>query len=338
MLANLFKISTSSLPAETAAQYYAGYLWAVKQEDKRDEIVSCFKTDINLNDMLQKIMDADREGKTEDAKKLWSKAESHWTKSLKECTKDSIYDEYKALDQYTKDVMSRKDIDDFLAKRYTEYKAEIDQFSEIMLTRWDNGVYFDAGMYDGYIAQRMGLVESPYLYNFGYEGGEDGPERDMMGPAQFIAGWLYGVSGQTIDKRDAILSCFEPSTDLMNRVYHAMNQYIKGNKDKGDDAWKEAIELYKPALAGCDAQGITEPLQEFKQKMADMTGDKKWHKKSERIYNDNKAEIDESNKNQFKTWWEGVPFDSGMFAGRIDEVYLRNFMPSHEEPAGLHLF
>ena len=98
MLANLFKISTSSLPAETAAQYYAGYLWAVKQEDKRDEIVGCFKTDIDLNDMLQKIMDADREGKTEDAKKLWDKAESHWTKSLKECTKDSIYDEYKALE------------------------------------------------------------------------------------------------------------------------------------------------------------------------------------------------------------------------------------------------
>jgi hypothetical protein len=258
MLANLFKGVTTTLPAETAAEYYAGYLWAVKEEDKRDEIVGCFKTDNDLNDMLSKIMDADREGKTEDAKKLWEKAESHWSTSLKECTEDSVYDEYKALDKFTKDVMSRSDIDDYLAKRYTEYKAEIDQFSGIMLTRWDNGVYFDAGMYDGYIAQRMGLVESPY--NFGFEGGEDGPERDMMGPAQFVAGWLYGVSGQTIDKKNAILDCFEPSTDLMNRVYHAMNQYIKGNKSKGDEAWKEAIELFKPALASCDAQGITAPL------------------------------------------------------------------------------
>ena len=39
-------------PAETAAEYYAGYLWAVKEEDKRDEIVGCFKTDSDLNDML----------------------------------------------------------------------------------------------------------------------------------------------------------------------------------------------------------------------------------------------------------------------------------------------
>ena len=231
--------------------------------------------------------------------------------------------------------MSRSDIDDFLAKRYTEYKAEIDQFSEIMLTRWDNGVYFDAGMYDGYIAQRMGLVESPY--NFGYEGGEDGPERDMMGPAQFIAGWLYGVSGQYAEKRDAILECFEPSTDLMNRVYHAMNQYIKGNKDKGDEAWKEAIELYKPALAKCDAEGITTPLEEYRQKMVDMVSDKKWEKKSERIYSENKEVIDETNRNQFKTWWEGVPFDSGMFAGRIDAIYLDNYKPSKDVPV-YHLF
>ena len=73
--------------------------------------------------------------------------------------------------------------------------------------------------------------------------------------------------------------------------------------------------------------------------MADMVGDKKWHKKAERIYSENKAEIDESNKNQFKTWWEGVPFDSGMFAGRIDEVYLRNFTPSLEYPTTvMHLF
>jgi hypothetical protein len=52
MLANLFKGVTTTLPGETAAQYYAGYLWAVKQEDKRDEIVGCFKTDSDLNDML----------------------------------------------------------------------------------------------------------------------------------------------------------------------------------------------------------------------------------------------------------------------------------------------
>ena len=250
MLANLFKGATTSLPRDTAAQFYAGYLWAVKEEDKRDEIVACFANDSDLNDMLQKIIDADQEGKVEDAKKLWRDSESHWQTALKGCDTDSIFDEFKDLDQYTKDVMSRSDIDDYLNQRYTEYKAEIDSFSSEMLKQWGEGVYFNAGMYDGYIAQRMGLVESPYNEEFG------APTRDPKAPAQFLAGWLYGISDQTMDKRDAILACFTPSHDLMKYVYHAMNQYIKGNKEKGDEAWKKAIELYKPALAKCDLPSI----------------------------------------------------------------------------------
>ena len=101
----------------------------------------------------------------------------------------------------------------------------------------------------------------------------------MMGPAQFIAGWLYGISDQTMDKRDAIVDCFTPSHDLMKEVYHAMNQYIKGNKDKGDEAWEKAIELYKPALANCDLHSVTEPLNTYKNKMSEMVADPKWSHK-----------------------------------------------------------
>ena len=89
----------------------------------------------------------------------------------------------------------------------------------------------------------------------------------MMGPAQLIAGWLYGISDQTMDKRDAIVDCFAPSHDLMKEVYHAMNQYVKGNKDKGDEAWAIAIELYKPALANCDLHSIQEPLNTYRNRM-----------------------------------------------------------------------
>ena len=231
MLASLFKGATTTLPADTAVQFYAGYLWAVKEEDKRDEIVACFKNDSDLNDMLADMMKADKEGRSEDAKKIFDDSRSHWDTALKGCTKDSIYDEYEALDKFTEDVMSRSDIDDYLAMRYKEYKADIDSFTGTMLTLWDEGVYFNAGMYDGYIAQRMGLVQSPYN---DLEGADDGPKRDMMGPAQLIAGWLYGISDQTMDKRDAIVECFTPSHDLMKEVYHAMKQYIKGNKHKGD--------------------------------------------------------------------------------------------------------
>ena len=71
MLASLFKGATTTLPADTAAQFYSGYLWAVKEEDKRDEIVACFKNGSVLNDMLDKMMKADKEGRSEDAKKIF---------------------------------------------------------------------------------------------------------------------------------------------------------------------------------------------------------------------------------------------------------------------------
>ena len=189
-------------------------------------------------------------------------------------------------------------------------------------------------MFDGYIAQRMGLVQSPWMMR---KGDDDGPKRDMYGPAQFIAGWLYGISDQTMDKRDAIVDCFTPSHDLMKEVYHAMNQYVKGNKDKGDEAWEKAIELYKPALENCDLHSIQEPLNTYRNRMSEMVADPKWHKKEHRIYENNREVIDQSNVNQFKTWWEGVPFDSGMFAGRIDAIFLDNYTPSKEVPV-YHLF
>ena len=112
MLASLFKgATTTTVPADTAAQFYAGFLWGITLEDKQNEIVSCFKNDSDLNDMLADMIEAGREGKSEDAKKLFDDSRSHWDASLKVCTKDSIYDEYVALDQFTETVMSRSDID-----------------------------------------------------------------------------------------------------------------------------------------------------------------------------------------------------------------------------------
>jgi len=72
--------------------------------------------------------------------------------------------------------------------------------------------------------------------------------------------------------------------------------------------------------------------------MSEMVKDKKWHKKAHKIYENNKEVIDQANEFQFKTWWEGVPFDSGMFAGRIDAIYLDNFKPSSDDAVIFHPF
>ena len=73
--------------------------------------------------------------------------------------------------------------------------------------------------------------------------------RDNTAPAQFTAGWYYGVS--TEDKRDEILECFVQNEDLTNDLYAAMEAYIAGDQKIGDEMMEETKALYATAMAGC---------------------------------------------------------------------------------------
>ena len=54
---------------DAGAEFAAGYLWGTKAEDKRPYIVSCFKTDTDLNDMLDSIMEDYSKGDAKSADK-----------------------------------------------------------------------------------------------------------------------------------------------------------------------------------------------------------------------------------------------------------------------------
>ena len=101
--------TTASLGFDAGSEFYAGYVWGVKHEDKRPTITSCFTYDSDLNTMLDTIMADIGEGKTEDADKLWEKADPHFNVALQKCSKESVYDEYKNLDKFTKDALNAKD-------------------------------------------------------------------------------------------------------------------------------------------------------------------------------------------------------------------------------------
>lgn len=268
-----------------------------------------------MNTMLDQIMKAYDSGKTSDADDLWVKADPHFNVAIQACTKDNIYDEYKALDKYTKSILNGKDADKFMDARYKKYKAMIDQRSGFMLDSWKNGNPFNAGYYDGQIAQYMGLVKSPY---------DDEVEdlaRDVLAPAKFLAGWLYGVSGQTIDTRDALTECFKADEDLMNDVYDGMQHYFDGEKSAGDKDWIAARKLFPHALADCD-KDITDALTSWSKKMDEMIHKKEWDTAEDKIYQDNKTVIDWNNSNSFTTWNNGVPFQTGMFTGANDKIFL----------------
>ena len=71
-----------------------------------------------------------------------------------------------------------------------------------------------------------------------------------------------------------------------------------------------------------------------------MVHDRRWDKKEEAIYAEYKDVIDQNTEWQFKTWRERIPFNSGMFAGETDKIFLDNYSPalSDEEEVAIRFF
>ena len=49
-----------------------------------------------------------------------------------------------------------------------------------------------------------------------------------------------------------------------------------------------------------------------------------WDKVSKKIYNDNKAVIDRDIDLELREWAQGVFFNSGMFLGDVEKIFLDN--------------
>ena len=151
-------------------------------------------------------------------------------------------------------MKNKQDWDTQKAKIYQANKVRIDYDNDYKWKNWYEWEdFFHAGMWGGY-------NDSVYHYNF-EESIQDTEftrikkhlikkrlERDSEAPAQLLAGWLYGISDQTIDLRDQLLECFEPTEKLTNKVYRAMRLWHKGDKEDGDKAWHFAEKQYELAL------------------------------------------------------------------------------------------
>ena len=61
----------------------------------------------------------------------------------------------------------------------------------MQMAYWYSGSYRSTGYADGLIALSLGLAEKAASEEMGMEV----QNRDQQAPAQFLAGWLYAVSG-----------------------------------------------------------------------------------------------------------------------------------------------
>ena len=106
-----------------------------------------------------------------------------------------------------------------------------------------------------------------------------------------------------------------------------MEAYIDGDKATGDAKISETKPLYKKALSGCGR--LADHMSEWAQKTDDLMKIADWQKIAMKIYEDNKVVIDRDVKDELLEWEEGVFFNSGMFAGQIEKIFLDN-VPAQE--------
>ena len=72
---------------------------------------------------------------------------------------------------------------------------------------------------------------------------------DKYAPADFYAGWYYGLSGH--DKRDKIHDCYEPNEKLSAKFNEGIEAALAGKSEKADEFLDKARKLMTKALDGC---------------------------------------------------------------------------------------
>ena len=87
--------------------------------------------------------------------------------------------------------------------------------------------------------------------------------------------------------------------------------------------------LFEVALSGCTKTAAD--MADVGKKFELLKKRPDWQQLATKIYEDNKAYIDEKTKDELAKWHVGEYFDSGMAAGNIEGVFLRN-APQEEEP------
>ena len=122
------------------------------------------------------------------------------------------------------------------------------------------------------------------------------------------------------------MHCYDPNEDLMNKLYDSMEAYISGDTIKGDAKMAEAKPLFSKTMHGpFTACGeIRDQIDQWMQKGDDMIARSDWPQISEKIYADNKAMIDKDISEEFRLWGLGAWEWSGMFAGKIEKIFLDN--------------
>ena len=83
-----------------------------------------------------------------------------------------------------------------------------------------------------------------------------------------------------------------------------MDAYKAGDTKTGNKRFADSKPMYEKALAKCDKTTIQDPIAEWVKKVEDMTKADDWETEEKKIYEKNKAQVDEDVKYEFYFWFD----------------------------------
>jgi hypothetical protein len=99
-----------------------------------------------------------------------------------------------------------------------------------------------------------------------------------------------------------------------------MEAYISSDYKTGDKHMGRLNSLFNAAMKNCDK--VMKKMDVVSKQADEMLKISDWKKLAMEIYEDNTEFIDSANDEMLREWTNGVPFNSGMFAGVLDRIIL----------------
>ena len=140
------------------------------------------------------------------------------------------------------DLQERKDWPEIAKKIYETNKAIIDRDVDLEVREWQQGVFFNSGMFAGQIG-KVFLDNAP--------ASQLPPEtkRDMNAPIYYIEGYYGEITG--VWDQTYLEQCFVQNKKLTDTLYDAMEAYIRNDPVTGAEKMTATKPMFHTALISC---------------------------------------------------------------------------------------
>ena len=154
-----FVKDSNKLEDDATIQFAAGLLYGASKGtiDKRDYLLDCSYETRIAKRQLYKAFEDYNAGKHEEGNKHMKKATPWWRLQMVTCWKTTKY--FNKIDEALDTFFAKDDWSDIVSDNYSTSQAVIDQNWSNTLKTWNEGVYFNAGMFYAYTFSALAASE-----------------------------------------------------------------------------------------------------------------------------------------------------------------------------------